>query len=348
MALVPKAEAYYRAGLNVLLIGKHGVGKTQSLMEMCEELGITMKYYSCSTLDPFTDLVGVPVPRETEEGIETLKMIRPHEIDEAELIFFDELNRADDKTLNAVFEIIQFGSINGEKLKNLKCCWAAINPPEEGYHVQELDPALIDRFDVYEQINPTPTVAYLSTKMAKPIAQALVAWFSEHNQTQRDDESYISPRRLEKIGTVVQALGLPNQVPKLLPPGGSYDSSKLMEMLKVAMAPESMKTGEFNKAALGPNEQIVYKGDWIVKNVDDVVNILQDEKCTDETKKKVVKALSDRVGPERWIGAMDKILPHVEKMWIEAEIADMPQDKVNEIRWKIDNETDLGGLLWGS
>lgn len=347
MSQVPKMESYFREGLNALFIGKHGVGKTQMVRELAESLGIKVKYYSCATLDPFTDLVGVPVPRENENGVETLKMIRPHDIDEAELIFFDEANRADDKVLNAMLEIIQFGSINGEKLPNLRCCWAAINPPEEGYHVQELDPAFIDRFDIYEQINPTPTVSYLSTKMAKPVAQALVSWYQDHNQAQRDEESYISPRRLEKIGHVVEALGTPSIVPKLLPPGGEYDSSKLVEMLKIALNPEVSTGGEFNKAALGPNEKIVYKADWIYKNQETVVEILQEGECTDETKKKVVKALSDRLGPERWVEVMEKVLPHVEKMWVEAEIATMSEDKVNEFRWKAPEGSDVQKMLWG-
>jgi len=53
------------------------------------------------------------------------------------MLFFDELNRAHPKVLNAVFELVQFRSINGDKLPRLQCVIAAINPPGAGYHVQE-------------------------------------------------------------------------------------------------------------------------------------------------------------------------------------------------------------------
>src|SRR3954447_4363445 len=136
--MIPKIDQYYAAGMNLLLVGLHGVGKTEAILTFCRENGVVLKYYSCSTLDPYTDLVGVPTPRkycmndrlwlgtnqdtcpicnhrlEEEDSpvVESLKMVRPREVDDAELIFFDELNRAPDAVQNAVLEIIQFRSIN--------------------------------------------------------------------------------------------------------------------------------------------------------------------------------------------------------------------------------------------
>ena len=51
--------------LNVLLIGRHGVGKSQMTQafwynEMGLTEGETCKYLSASTLDPWVDLVGIP------------------------------------------------------------------------------------------------------------------------------------------------------------------------------------------------------------------------------------------------------------------------------------------------
>src|SRR5439155_607532 len=50
-----------QAGLNVLVEGPHGVGKTSLALDGAAELNLRVKYWSASTLDPF-DLVGIPVP----------------------------------------------------------------------------------------------------------------------------------------------------------------------------------------------------------------------------------------------------------------------------------------------
>ena len=86
---------------------------------------------------------------------------------------FDELNRAHLRVLNAVLEIIQFKSINGELLPNLKMVWAAINPPESDYQVEDLDPALVGRFHMYVKIKAFLDMDFLKTRMTEDIAKAL-------------------------------------------------------------------------------------------------------------------------------------------------------------------------------
>ena len=134
-------------GLNVLLIGYHGVGKTQMALEEAKSLGLNMKYYSSPTLDPWPDLVGIPVPVDIEgdskSGDKQLQFIRPADVEDAEIMFFDELNRAHPKVINAVLEAIQFHSINGKPLPRLKMVWAAINPPDDIYDVNEPDPVVV-------------------------------------------------------------------------------------------------------------------------------------------------------------------------------------------------------------
>ena len=253
LSLIPRAEQYYQNGLNVLLISDHGVGKTALVTALADKLGISMKYFSAATMDPFTDLVGVPFPKEVSvegeatastggttrasETVRVLEMVRPRDVDNAELIFFDELNRADPRVLAAVFELIQFRSINGEKLPKLKAVWAAINPPnsDKEYEVETLDPALVDRFDVYEELKPKPSVKYMKQNMSVEVAEVLVDWWKNHEKGRRGETSYISPRRLEKIGVAVTRLGTTSVVKKLLPPGGVYDWKVLQDNLGEAL-----------------------------------------------------------------------------------------------------------------
>ena len=87
---VPKLQAYMEAGLNVLITGPAGTGKTSMLKQASANLGWTMKYYSVSTLDPFADLVGISQPNlsayengrrqpspEVEERIRLALQVRP-------------------------------------------------------------------------------------------------------------------------------------------------------------------------------------------------------------------------------------------------------------------------------
>lgn len=222
---------YINSGLNVLLQGMHGTGKTSIVMQACEQEGVKFAYFSASTLDPHMNLIGVPKFVTDATGTEHLKCIRPHTIDEAEVIMFDELNRADPAVTNAVFEIIQFGTINGENLPNLKCVIAAQNPPgeEHGYDVQSLDPALVDRFHLVFDVVAKPSTSYLSTKFPRPMAKALVKWYNDRDATRTE---YISPRRLEMIGHVYVATRDRAAVSASFPPEGKYDSGKLFTMLE--------------------------------------------------------------------------------------------------------------------
>ena len=203
-SLIPNGKKLLENNFNVILLGLHGTGKTTAIFDLAKEMDIKVAYFSCSTLDPYTDLVGVPVPIERKEGGgRELEMVRPRSIDEAELIFFDEFNRADRQTLNAIFEIIQFKSINGERLPKLKACWAAMNPPNEEYQVVEVDPALLDRFDVFLNVSPHVSVDYMKDFIKIETARILKAWWDQHGGYSKGKDgkiSYISPRRLLKMG----------------------------------------------------------------------------------------------------------------------------------------------------
>lgn len=191
-----------QAALNVLLEGPFGVGKSSIIFSVAEELGLRVQYFSASTLDPFADLVGVPVPV-MDDQVRRLLYVRPDHIQHAEVLFFDELNRAHPKVLNAVFEIIQFHSINGEALPRLRAVVAAINPASAGYHVQELDPALLDRFHLHLHAAFGPSLDWFVARSGDKLGRALVAW----HQTDLDDaqRKFITNRRLEYLGQAIHA-----------------------------------------------------------------------------------------------------------------------------------------------
>lgn len=304
-------------GFNLLLIGPHGTGKTESVIQAAAAADKKLKIFNCATLDPYTDLIGVPVPVKDEHGEDELKMVRPRSLQEAEVLFFDEINRAPQATQNAVFEIIQFGTVNGERLESLICCWAAMNPPDdEQYLVEEIDPALIDRFDAYHAFKPKVSVQYMSQFIDKNIAQALAAWWTDHNRAKRGVESYISPRRLMKIGLLYQKMGNIRAVVQAMPPGGKYDTNKLKLLLEHAKDGKPLPaTDSLNSAG---NNEIEYTKKGILEQKDAVVSYLKANQKDLETQNKIANALSTGVGAKRLLTEYAPVLDNLKVSVLEA------------------------------
>jgi MoxR-like ATPase len=198
MSIQPeKLDHYLKLNYNVLLYGRHGVGKTGIARETFERNSIRWKYFSAATMDPYINFVGIPKPMTDQEGRDYLESILPREFatDEIEVVFFDELNRAPKAVLNAVMEFIQFRSINGRKFNNLRCIWAAINPKDAGkYHVEDLDEAQEDRFNIFLEVPFEADMNYM-VRMHGTQGRAAVMWWRDL----KEQRELISPRRLDMM-----------------------------------------------------------------------------------------------------------------------------------------------------
>src|SRR6478752_5543197 len=135
----------------LLLIGKHGTGKSFLLERLAQALGLVYRFYNASLIN-YDDLVGIPVPDETRSSLRYITT--PTAIWDAEVVFVDELNRTRPDLQNKLFPIIYERRVQGVELEKLRYRWAAMNPAANGDHENEeqylgaepLDPALADRF----------------------------------------------------------------------------------------------------------------------------------------------------------------------------------------------------------
>lgn len=191
-------DFWIKNNLNVLFIGKRGIGKTESVIEKFNEhYGDKWMYLSASTMDPWVDLIGVPKEVKDDNGKSYLELIRPKKIEdnEVEAIMVDEYNRAPAKVRNAIMELIQFKSINGKKFNNLKIVWAAINPytDDHEYDVEKLDPAQEDRFHVHVNM-PYDVSDQFFIKKYGVLGKTACNWWRRLSDEQKDK---LSPRRLE-------------------------------------------------------------------------------------------------------------------------------------------------------
>lgn len=75
----------------------------------------------------------------------------PTNEDEAVVIFLDELNRGKPEIMQCVMDMVLNRKLNGRNLPTKTKIIAAMNPLDDGYYqVEELDPAFLDRWNVYE------------------------------------------------------------------------------------------------------------------------------------------------------------------------------------------------------
>lgn len=248
----------------VMLIGMHGCGKTETVLAIAKKLGLRLLYFSTPTIDPWCDLVGLPVTRwDPEQNKMLMTFCRRDDLENAEWIFFDEINRGHPKSQNALLEITQFGSINGIELKYKPFVWAGMNPPnvEMNYAVNELDRALMDRFHKYIEVHANPVLSiYVGKGISEQTAERTIAWW--HAQGEKIQAS-VTPRRLEYVMQDFE-MGLPildSVLPaQLLPDKNEIPMNSLLTALnaKASTGEVKLKLGDFS-------------ADWIISNYDSAI-----------------------------------------------------------------------------
>lgn len=199
-----KLDQIVQAKKNACFTGKAGVGKTAMV-----EAAFTRAYgegnytvLNGATLDPFLDLLGLPYAKGAK-GKEELGFLRPELWgSHKRAIFVDEYNRAHKATRNAVMELTQFGTVNGQAV-DIDCVWIAVNPAgiidETGrqvYDVERMDPAQLDRFHFHLEVPNELNNDYFKSKYGDEVTRIAVEYFNNIEEIQRDKFG-LTPRRMD-------------------------------------------------------------------------------------------------------------------------------------------------------
>jgi hypothetical protein len=271
-----RLDSWLKAGLNVLLVGPHGIGKTERVLQALKRNSMKYLYFSASTMDPFTDFVGIPRVVETD-GVKHIEFIKPKQVaaGDFEYLVVDEYNRAHKKVRNAMMECVQFKSINGVHFPNLKGVIAMINPPddEDTYDVEKLDPAQEDRFQIKVIMPNGPSKDYFKQKHGE-LGEIAVNWWQQIDPKHRN-KGLVSPRRLEyAIDLYRQNIDIEDVLPKevnikqLKTELGKAGLSSLLPELKKLSAQDLQKklTGNGNLRDLVLTK--IVDGEFPIESVD--------------------------------------------------------------------------------
>ena len=127
----------------LLLIGAHGVGKSQLFGQAAVALGIGYISRDLSVMEP-SDLIGMPYIDAEHRTRFAPPGFLPR--DGRGLLVIEELNRAPRYMLAPCFQLLTERSLNDYFLPSGWVPMAAVNPQGEEYDVGDLDPALLARF----------------------------------------------------------------------------------------------------------------------------------------------------------------------------------------------------------
>ncbi|TQV62846.1 MAG: hypothetical protein FNT15_05585 [Sulfurovum sp.] len=138
-----------------LIVGVHGLGKSEIVRQYADENDMHCEVLILSLMDE-GDLLGIPV-REMHGKTPVTRWAIPswlqRIVENAEqgkrsILFLDELNRASASVLGASLQLLLDKRLNEHVLPVDTFIVTAINPEDADYHVQSLDPAVLDRLVV--------------------------------------------------------------------------------------------------------------------------------------------------------------------------------------------------------
>ncbi|MEY4179581.1 MAG: hypothetical protein RLY70_3155 [Planctomycetota bacterium] len=197
----------YRARRPVLLEGPTGIGKSELIAQVAEELGLAYQVLDLSLLEP-PDLVGLPVIENNRTSF-AAPLALPQ--DGVGILMLEELNRAERYIQQPALQLLTARRLHQYQLPDGWMTCAAINPEHDEYQVTPLDPALRSRF--LNIAVRADRVEWLAWAHAHSLHPAVLELAGEQDRFLED----VPPRTWTYVSQVLQAMS-PGEIgePRLL------------------------------------------------------------------------------------------------------------------------------------
>lgn len=140
---------------NIMLSGRHGIGKSEILTRFYQKRGMKVVSLFLGQMSDPGDLIGLPHKDEKSGRTEFMPPYWFPVDGKPIVLFLDELNRARPEVLQTIMDLALNRKLAGKKLPEGSILISAVNDGEE-YQLTDLDPALVSRFNIYTFM---PTIA---------------------------------------------------------------------------------------------------------------------------------------------------------------------------------------------
>ena len=162
---------------NIMLVGKHGIGKSRILEDYFTAKGQKVVTLFLGQMSDPGDLIGLP-EKNNQTGRTDFMLPYWFPVDDKPVILFlDELNRARPEVLQTVMDLTLNRKLAGKSLPLGSRIISAVNNGNE-YQLTDLDPALVSRFNIYEF---SPTVEdWLEWAKKSGIDRRIISFISEN------------------------------------------------------------------------------------------------------------------------------------------------------------------------
>ena len=141
------------ASHNIMLVGNHGIGKSEILSEYYGSLGMPVVALFLGQMSDPGDLIGLPCKDEKTGKTDFMPPYWFPTDGKPIVLFLDELNRARPEILQTVMDLALNRKLAGKLLPEGSRIISAVNSGDQ-YQLTDLDPALVSRFNI---VNFKPT-----------------------------------------------------------------------------------------------------------------------------------------------------------------------------------------------
>ena len=132
---------------NVMLVGNHGIGKSEILTEYFAAKGMRVVPLFLGQMSDPGDLIGIPNRNEPTGKTEFMPPWWFPLDGTPIVLFLDELNRARPEVLQTIMDLALNRTLAGRSLPEGSRIISAVNAGDQ-YQLTDLDPALVSRFNV--------------------------------------------------------------------------------------------------------------------------------------------------------------------------------------------------------